>query len=73
MADSTVDPLDLALAAFNAQVEAEQEAARHWLAFDLMVEFVPRGVTTAEARAMLERCQWSVTKARKRLAARCAP
>ena len=73
MGDDTVDPLDAALDAFNAQVEAEQEAARHWLAFDLMVEFAPRGVTTAEARAMLERCQWSVTKARKRLEATCAP
>ena len=69
MADSTVDPLDAALDAFNAQVEAEQEATRHWTAFDLMVEFAPRGVTTVEARATLERCQWSVTKARKRLAA----
>ena len=69
MGDSTVDPLDAALDAFNAQVEAEQEAACHWLAFDLMVEFAPRGVTTVEARATLERCEWSVTKARKRLAA----
>lgn len=64
--------LDAALAAFNAQVEAEQDAAHHWTAFDLMVELAPRGVTTPQARAMLERCQWSVTRARKRLEATCA-
>lgn len=66
------NPLDAALAAFNAQVDAEQEAAHHWAAFDLMAEFAPRGVTYADARATLERCQWSVAKARKRLEARCA-
>ena len=68
MADDT---LDAALADFNAQVEAEQEAAHHWTAFDLMTEFAPRGVTYADARATLERCQWSVTRARKRLEAIC--
>ena len=63
MADDTVD-LDEALARFNAQVDAEQEAAHHWTAFDLAAEC---GVTTPQARAMLERCQWSVTRARRRL------
>lgn len=63
------DPLDAALTAFNAQVEAEQDAAHHWAAFDLMAELAPHGVTTPQARAMLERCQWSVTRARRRLEA----
>ena len=63
MADETVD-LDSALAAFNAQVEAEQEAAHHWTAFDLAVEC---GVGYHQARAALEACQWSVTRARGKL------
>lgn len=67
--DDNTGGLDAALDAFNAQVEAEQEAARHWTAFDLMSELAPRGVTYAEARAALEESQWSVTQARKRLEA----
>ena len=69
MADETVS-LDNALAAFNAQVDAEQEAAHHWTAFDLAAECA---VGYNQARAALEACQWSVTKARKRLEAICAP
>ena len=72
MADETVD-LDVALEAFNSQVEAEQENRRHWTAFDLMSEYATRGVTYAEARAALEACQWSVTKARRRLCALHTP
>lgn len=63
MADETLDPIER----FNAQVEAEQESARHWTAFDLMSELAAHGVTYAQARAALERCQWSVTRARKKL------
>lgn len=67
MADSTVDPIEV----FNAQVEAEQESERHWTAFDLMTEFAACGVTYADARAALDKCQWSVKRARNKLRARC--
>ena len=63
MADEIVG-LDDALAAFNAQVDAEQEAAHHWTAFDLAIECA---VGYHQARAALEACQWNVTRARKRL------
>lgn len=53
MADETVD-LDVALEAFNQQVEAEQEAARHWTAFDLAVDCA---VGYNQARDALEACQ----------------
>ena len=45
-------------------IAVHQAANRHWTAFDLATEC---GVTYAEARAALERYQWSVTRARKRL------
>lgn len=55
------------LDAFNKQVEAEQEHARHWAAFDLMSELSDRGVTYAQARAALDKCQGSVKRARNKL------
>lgn len=63
MADKTVD-LDAALDAFNAIVAAEQAASQEATARRLAEEC---GVSLAEAVLALQTCQWSVTRARKRL------
>lgn len=60
------DALDVAIEKFNVQVGRDQIALQARVANDLAHEL---GVPTWEAWRTLDACQWSVTKARRKLEA----
>lgn len=62
--EHTFEAMDRAIEQFNAQVTVEQELARNGLTLDLMAIC---GVDRQTAYTTLDKCQWSLTKATRRL------